>query len=112
MIVVADHVDDVLAIAQTYIGHLGIESYFKTVACKRVRQQLRGVAFFHRQEQRLVLGNDGSRPETGKRLGKLAAQRSAANHQQSGWEFGEVEDVLVGQQFDLAQAGNVRCVRT
>ena len=50
---------------------------------KRIRKDLRGVAFFLGQEQRLVLRDGGLRSEAAERLRQLAAERPAADDQQA-----------------------------
>ena len=62
---------------------LRVEPHLDTVARKRVRQELRRVAFLLRQEHRYLLNDRGLRAKTAKRLRELAAEWSAADDEQT-----------------------------
>ena len=81
LIVVADEIDEFLAVFHAHLDGFGIESDLDTVARKAIRKKLRGVAFFLGQKQRQGLHDGRLRAEAAERLCQLAAQWAAADHQ-------------------------------
>src|SRR5438552_8068506 len=110
LIVVADEIDELLAVFHAHLDGFGIESDLDTVARKTIRKKLRGVAFFLGQKQRQSLHDGRLRAEAAERLCQLAAQWTAADHQQAARQLGQVEYVFIGHKACFDQAGNRRRV--
>ena len=104
LVVVADEIDELLPVFHAHLDGRGVEPHLDAIARERIGQDLRGVAFFLGQEQRLLLRDDGLRSEAAERLRQLAAERAAADDQQAARQLGQVEDVLVGQIAGLDEA--------
>ena len=93
-----------------HVDRPGIQPHLDAIAGEGVGQDLRRVAFFLGQEKRPVLNDGGPRPKAAERLRQFAAQRAATDDQQAARQFGQLEDVLVGQKASLDEAGNRGCV--
>ena len=97
LVVVADEIDELLAVFNAHLDGFGIEPDLDAVAREGIRKKLRGVAFLLGQEQRQVLRDRRARAEAAERLRQFAAQRAAADHQQAARQFGQVKYVFIGQ---------------
>ena len=110
-VVVGDQVDLLLAGLDPHPDDPGVEPDLEAVAGERIRQDLRRIALLSGQEQRELLGDRGRDAEPAERLGELAAQRPAADHEQPSRQLGQLEDALVGQVAGLVEArqrGSIR----
>lgn len=54
-VVVADEIDELIAALQAYAHGLGVQPNFNAIVCEGIGQDLRSVALFLGQEQRLIL---------------------------------------------------------
>ena len=106
MIIIADEIDEFLAVFHAHPDGFGIESDLDTVARKAIRKKLRGVAFFLGQKQRQGLHDGRLRAEAAERLRQLAAQWTAAYHQQAARQLGQVKYIFIGHKACFDQAGN------
>ena len=93
-----------LAVASGDALHLRVEPHLDAVSAQGVGEDLRGVALLAGEEVRLPVGDDHLAAQAREGLSELAAERPAADHQQTPGALGQVEDRLVGEIAGCFQA--------
>ncbi|MEO8835678.1 MAG: hypothetical protein ABI364_02965 [Caldimonas sp.] len=103
-VAVVDRLDALLAVFHVHVHRCRVEMDLDAVAGQRFAHHLRGITLFLGQEERLVVNDHGARAEAAKHLRQLAAERAAADHDQTRRQRSEVEDALVGEVAGLREA--------
>ena len=87
--------------------HRGFENQLDAVPPQRLLDEGGGARFLARQDARQHIQQRHLRAEPGKCLGHLAADRTGPDDRETLRQFGQREQVLVGQQVFLRQARDV-----